>query len=112
MVSSLRVILLALSFLASGIAAAEEESPAETTAAARAVISSLAPTLPPGVRLTIARDESEDLAKQLNDLLLRGAIAFGAVFLVLIVTMRSLPGASLVLGSATGPGMRSRPPPS
>ena len=32
MVSSLRVILLALSFLASGIAAAEEESPAETTA--------------------------------------------------------------------------------
>ncbi len=72
----------------------------KTAAAARAVISSLAPTLPPGVRLTIARDESEDLAKQLNDLLLRGAIAFGAVFLVLIVTMRSLPGASLVLGSA------------
>ncbi|MBP9899250.1 MAG: efflux RND transporter permease subunit, partial [Gemmatimonadales bacterium] len=72
----------------------------KTAAAARAVISSLAPTLPPGVRLTIARDESEDLAKQLNDLLLRGAIAFGAVFLVLIVTMRSLPGATLVIGSA------------
>ncbi|MEI2720087.1 MAG: efflux RND transporter permease subunit [Gemmatimonadales bacterium] len=50
----------------------------KTAAAARAVISSLAKTLPPGVRLTIARDESEDLSKQLNDLMLRGAIAFGA----------------------------------
>ena len=73
----------------------------KTAAAARAVICLAARRrCRPGVRLTIARDESEDLAKQLNDLMLRGAIAFGAVFLVLIVTMRSLPGATLVIGSA------------
>lgn len=72
----------------------------KTAAAARKVVSGLQKTLPPGVRLAIARDESEDLAKQLNDLLLRGAIAFGAVFLVLLLSLRSLPGATLVLGSA------------
>jgi multidrug efflux pump subunit AcrB len=72
----------------------------KTAAAARTVIRELQPKLPPGVRIAIARDESEDLAKQLNDLMLRGAIAFGAVFVVLLATMRSLPGATLVLGSA------------
>ncbi len=72
----------------------------KTAAAAREVVRGLQAKLPPGVRIAIARDESEDLAKQLNDLLLRGAIAFGAVFLVLLATMRSFPGASLVLGSA------------
>ena len=72
----------------------------KTAAAARTVLTELQAKLPPGVRLAIARDESEDLAKQLNDLMLRGAIAFGAVFLVLLATMRSLPGATLVLGSA------------
>ena len=45
-------------------------------------------------------DESVDLAKQLRDLMLRGTIAFVAVFLVLFITLRSSPGGSLVIGSA------------
>ena len=57
--------------------------------------------LPPGVRFKIEQDESKDLRKQLNDLLLRGAIAFGAVVVVLALTLRNFASIWLVMGSAT-----------
>lgn len=72
----------------------------KTAKRARALVNEVQAALPPGVRLEIASDTSEDLVKQLNDLLLRGAIAFGAVAAVLLLTMRSVRGAALVLGSA------------
>lgn len=72
----------------------------KTADRARALVPEVQQLLPPGVRLVIASDSSEDLVHQLQDLLLRGAIAFGAVALVLLLTMRSFPGAALVLGSA------------
>ncbi|HRP08271.1 MAG TPA: efflux RND transporter permease subunit [Gemmatimonadales bacterium] len=56
--------------------------------------------LPPGVQLRIASDASEDLVDQLNDLMLRGAIAFSAVAIMLLLTLRSFRSAALVLGSA------------
>ncbi len=71
-----------------------------TAAAVNRAVASLAPQMPPGVRLRIANDESIDLRHQLDDLLLRGAIAFAAVLLVLLVTLRSAGRSLLVLGSA------------
>lgn len=73
----------------------------KTAASARALIPEVQALLPQGVTLEIASDTSEDLVKQLEDLLLRGAIAFGAVALVLLLTLRSFRSAVLVLGSAT-----------
>ncbi len=72
----------------------------KTVARAKAMIGEVQGLVPQGVRLRIASDSSEDLVKQLNDLLLRGAIAFGAVALVLLLTLRSFKGTGLVLGSA------------
>lgn len=72
----------------------------KTAAVARQIIDEIAPTLPPGVILRVERDQSIDLENQLNDLMLRGAIAFGAVLIVLFITMRSGSGSLLVLGSA------------
>lgn len=72
----------------------------KTAALGRAMVSQLQPTLPPGVQLKISSDESEDLANQLRDLFIRGGIAFVAVFLVLLITLRSRSGAALVIGSA------------
>ncbi|MCA9723052.1 MAG: efflux RND transporter permease subunit, partial [Gemmatimonadetes bacterium] len=73
----------------------------KTAKRARAMAAEVQDLLPQGVKLEIATDASEDLVKQLNDLLLRGAIAFGAVAVVLLLTLRSLRSAALVLGSAT-----------
>ena len=56
--------------------------------------------LPPGITFKVESDESKELKKQLNDLLLRGAIAFGAVMLVLALTLRNLTSIWLVMGSA------------
>ena len=72
----------------------------KTAARARGAVDSLQGSLPPGVRLRIQSDESEDLANKLRELLLRGAVAFVSVFLVLLITLRSFPGAALVIGSA------------
>ncbi len=72
----------------------------KTVERARAMMSEVQSLVPPGIRLQVASDSSEDLVKQLNDLLLRGAIAFGAVALVLLLTLRSVKSAGLVLGSA------------
>ncbi len=65
------------------------------------MMSEVQAAVPQGIRLEVASDSSEDLVRQLNDLLLRGAIAFGAVALVLLLTLRSFRSAGLVLGSAT-----------
>lgn len=63
-------------------------------------VAKIAPLLPVGVRITLESDESKDLAKQLNELLLRGLIAFGAVMLVLAVSLRNLKSVGLVMASA------------
>lgn len=73
----------------------------KTAAAARAALREAQRALPEGVTLKVASDQSEDLADQLRDLVLRGAIAFGAVALILLLTLRSLRSTLLVLGSAT-----------
>jgi multidrug efflux pump subunit AcrB len=73
----------------------------KTAAAARAALREAQDALPEGVVLKVASDQSEDLADQLRDLLLRGAIAFGSVAVILLLTLRSLRSTLLVLGSAT-----------
>jgi multidrug efflux pump subunit AcrB len=72
----------------------------KTATRARAMAAEVQDLLPRGVRLEVASDASEDLVRQLNDLLLRGGIAFGAVAVVLLLTLRSFRSAGLVLGSA------------
>jgi len=72
----------------------------KTAAALRLAIDELRPTLPPRVDIRIVNDESEELAEQLNNLLLRGAIAFAAVILVIAVMLRDFRAVALVIGSA------------
>lgn len=72
----------------------------KTAARIREVVPELQALVPPGVRLEISSDESEDLAKSLRDLTLRGAIAFAAVFLVLFISLRSFVGGALVIATA------------
>jgi HAE1 family hydrophobic/amphiphilic exporter-1 len=71
-----------------------------TAKALREAIDEIRPTLPPRVELRIVNDESEELAEQLNNLLLRGAIAFAAVVLVIAVMLRDFRAVALVMGSA------------
>ncbi|MEZ4457226.1 MAG: efflux RND transporter permease subunit, partial [Gemmatimonadales bacterium] len=56
--------------------------------------------VPQGIQFRVESDESTDLKKQLNDLLLRGGIAFLAVMVVLTFTLRNLTSIWLVMGSA------------
>ncbi len=72
----------------------------KTAAALRTAIDDLRSILPPRVELRVVNDESEELAKQLNNLLLRGAIAFAAVILVIAVMLRDVRAVALVMGSA------------
>lgn len=72
----------------------------KTAAALRAAIEDLKPTLPPRVEVRVVNDESEELAEQLNNLLMRGAIAFAAVVLVIAVMLRDFRAVALVMGSA------------
>lgn len=71
-----------------------------TAALARAALAELRSELPPGDYIRISGDESDDLRKELSNLLLRCTIAFVSVFLVLLITLRSFPAAALVIGSA------------
>jgi hydrophobic/amphiphilic exporter-1 (mainly G- bacteria), HAE1 family len=71
----------------------------QTARRLRDEIARLEPTLPTGVRIRIARDESEGLKKELDDLMLRGAAAFAAVLVVLVVTLRDWRAVALVMGS-------------
>ncbi|HEX9563043.1 MAG TPA: efflux RND transporter permease subunit [Gemmatimonadaceae bacterium] len=72
----------------------------KTAAALRGAIDAIRPTLPPRATITIVNDESEELADQIRNLLLRGAIAFGAVILVIAFMLRDLRAIALVMGSA------------
>jgi multidrug efflux pump subunit AcrB len=72
----------------------------KTAARVRATLDELEPTLPARVDIAVATDESVELRKELNDLLLRGAIAFVAVVVVLALTLRRARPVVLVMGSA------------
>jgi hydrophobic/amphiphilic exporter-1 (mainly G- bacteria), HAE1 family len=71
----------------------------QTARRIREEMARLAPGLPTGVRMRVARDESEALSKELRDLGLRGAAAFAAVLLVLAITLRNWRAVMLVMGS-------------
>lgn len=71
-----------------------------TARAVRAAMRELSPRLPAGVHWRITSDDSVELARQLRDLVTRGAIAFAAVTLVLIVALRNWRAVALVMGSA------------
>ncbi len=73
----------------------------KTAARVRDVIDEIRGTLPPSVALRIDSDQSVDLSRELRNLMLRGGIAFGAVLLVLMLTLRSIGGSFQVIGSAT-----------
>src|SRR6185503_12048687 len=72
----------------------------KTAARVRDAMDALKPTLPPGLRLDLRADESVELGRQLKDLIIRGSIAFVAVMLVLVVSLRNAKSVMLVMGSA------------
>ncbi|MBX3134188.1 MAG: efflux RND transporter permease subunit [Gemmatimonadaceae bacterium] len=72
----------------------------KTARAVRAALRTMTPELPPGVRWRVTADESVELDRQLKDLIRRGAIAFVAVALVLIIALRNWRAVALVMGSA------------
>jgi multidrug efflux pump subunit AcrB len=72
----------------------------KTAKSVRDVIAAIEPTLPVAVKFNIVSDDSEGLAKELKDLIIRGAIAFAAVMLVVIVATRNVRAVALVMGSA------------
>ena len=81
----------------------QREPAADAIKTADAVLANLElikPALPPGIRFTVASNESVDLGKKLRDLEIRGIIAFMAVTLVLLFTFRNIRATALVMGSA------------
>jgi hydrophobic/amphiphilic exporter-1 (mainly G- bacteria), HAE1 family len=66
----------------------------------RAVLAQLRPGLPAAIQFKVLSDESVRLGQQLGDLGQRGAIAFGAVLLVLAIALRAPRAVILVLTSA------------
>jgi HAE1 family hydrophobic/amphiphilic exporter-1 len=81
----------------------QREPAADAIKTADAVLANLEEvkaSLPPGIRFTVARNESVELGRKLRDLEIRGVIAFAAVTLVLLVAFRNFRATSLVMGSA------------
>ena len=72
----------------------------KTAKAVRAALASMESQLPAGVQYEINTDDSLELARELRDLLIRGAIAFGAVMLVLVIMLRNGRAVALVMASA------------
>jgi HAE1 family hydrophobic/amphiphilic exporter-1 len=72
----------------------------QTAARVKQAMGEIQQILPPGVTVKLESDESVDLGKQLRDLILRGAIAFAAVCLILLLTLRHVRSVALVMGSA------------
>lgn len=72
----------------------------QTAARVRTAVAELSPYLPTGVTMRLESDESVELRKQLHDLVVRGAIAFLAVTIVLLIGMRRIRPVLLVMGSA------------
>ncbi len=76
----------------------------QTATRLRVALAEIEESLPTGVTLSVMSDDSEELAKQLRDLVTRGGIAFGAVMLVLLFFLRDLraSAALAVAGTALG----------
>ena len=72
----------------------------KTARAVRASLVAMGDELPPGVTWRITSDDSIELNENLNDLFMRGGIAFAAVMLVLAVALRNTRAVALVMGSA------------
>lgn len=72
----------------------------KTAKAVRAAMREVTAELPPGISWRVTADESVELDRQLKDLMRRGAIAFAAVALVLIIALRNFRAVGLVMGSA------------
>ncbi len=72
----------------------------KTAAALRKALDELRTSLPTGVTLRVAADDSEQLLKQLRDLFTRGAVAMVSVLIVLLVFLRNIKIAGLVLFTA------------
>ena len=72
----------------------------KTAARVRVALDEIGRTLPTGVTMSVMADDSEELQKQLKDLLVRGGIAFAAVLVVLLFFLRDLRVPSLVMLSA------------
>lgn len=72
----------------------------KTAAAVRRVLDELRATLPTAVTVDVNDDESLDLKEQLRDLLIRGAIAFVTVLLVVALFLRDARAVTLVMLSA------------
>ncbi|MEO7965077.1 MAG: efflux RND transporter permease subunit, partial [Gemmatimonadaceae bacterium] len=72
----------------------------QTSAAVRAAMVDVQRRLPIAVKLETAYDDSVELAKELKDLVTRGAIAFVLVLVVLSVFLRDWRGTGLVMLSA------------
>ncbi|MBA3853580.1 MAG: hypothetical protein C0503_04140, partial [Gemmatimonas sp.] len=70
----------------------------KTAKAVRAAMREVTAELPPGITWKVTADESVELERQLNDLMLRGAIAFAAVALVLAIALRNWRAVALVMG--------------
>lgn len=66
----------------------------------RAAMAEIAPRLPRGVTVKLEGDDSVPLGRELRNLAIRGAAAFGAVLLILLVTLRRGRTVALVMGSA------------
>lgn len=71
----------------------------KTAAAARAAVRELQRNAPIGVRYRVSQDASIDLAKELDDLMRRGIIAFFSVLVVLALMLRRVRAVLLVMGS-------------
>jgi len=71
-----------------------------TAAAVRREMASLARILPPAVSVRLQSDESDALRRQLRGLAIRGAVAFAAVLVVLLIGLRRASSVGLVMLSA------------
>lgn len=70
-----------------------------TAAALRREIARVQSRLPVGVQVRVMADESEGLSRDLRDLTQRGAVAFGAVLVVLALMLRGRRAVALVMGT-------------
>jgi len=73
----------------------------KTAAAVKEALDEVERRLPTAVGLKVVYDDSVELARQLKDLLIRGAIAFVLVLVVLLALLRDWRGTGLVMLSAS-----------
>lgn len=73
----------------------------KTAGGVRDALRALESRLPVAVRLAVVYDDSVELERQLRDLLVRGAVAFALVLVVLLTLLRDWRGTALVMLSAS-----------